>query len=334
MSATKRPLALFLMGPTAAGKTDLAIELCQHLPAEIVSVDSALVYRGLDIGTAKPNVGVLNRVPHHLIDIRDPVQSYSVAEFREDALAAMAAITARGNIPLLVGGSMLYFKILRDGLARLPTSDPQVRAEIERDAKQYGWPYVHRQLAAVDPLSAKRIHPNHSQRLERALEVYRLTGMTITDLHAKQTVTQTLPYRLLPFAIAPLERSTLHQRIEQRFYAMLSQGLVEEVRALYQRGDLNLDKPAMRAVGYRQVWQYLEGQWNYEQMVERAIVATRQLAKRQLTWLRAWPRLHWLHTDETGRLVASDYHQTQTLNGVGKQPYQRVLYCLSLVTQE
>jgi tRNA dimethylallyltransferase len=322
------PPAIFLMGPTAAGKTDVALELCQHLPCEIISVDATLVYRGLDIGAAKPTVEQRAVAPHHLIDIRDPAQPYSVAEFREDALHAMTLISQADKIPLLVGGSMLYFKALRDGLAALPAADSAVRAAIEADAKQYGWPYVHRQLAAVDPVAAERIHPHHSQRLERALEVYRLTGQTITALRAQQAHTP-LPYRVLQCAIAPLERSVLHARIEQRFHHMLAQGLVNEVRALYERGDLHDGLPAVRAVGYRQVWQYLVGEYDFDTMVERSIIASRQLAKRQLTWLRSWPDLHWLHTDAQGYLVASDNSATEALSVVGAPPYRAILSLIS-----
>lgn len=307
---TELPAAIFLMGPTASGKTDLAIQLCQRLPCEIISVDSALIYRGMDIGTAKPNADELALAPHRLINIRDPAQAYSVAEFRQDALREMADISGRGNIPLLVGGTMLYFKALLQGLADLPEADPLVRAEIEADAAIHGWPYIHQQLAEVDPESAARIHPNHSQRIERALEVYRITGVTITALHLSQqrnqpSVANPLPYRLTQLAIAPVDRSILHRRIEQRFQLMLEQGLVDEVEVLRRRGDLHLDLPAMRSVGYRQVWQYLLQQLDYSQMLDRGVIATRQLAKRQLTWLRRWQDLHWIHTDNQGLLAAS-----------------------------
>ena len=280
------PPAIFLLGPTASGKTDLAIELCKRLPCDIISVDSALVYKGLDIGTAKPDAATLEAFPHRLIDIRDPSQPYSAAEFRADALAEMAEISATGRIPLLVGGTMLYFKALRDGLAKLPESDAGVRAEISALAETKGWDEVHRQLALVDPASAERIHPNDPQRLQRALEIYRICGQTLTELQALQVRENVLPYDLTTLAIIPEDRALLHQRIEQRFRQMIEQGFIDEVRELFERADLNLDLPSIRAVGYRQVWQYLEGTYTHEQMIEKGIVATRQMAKRQLTWLR------------------------------------------------
>jgi tRNA dimethylallyltransferase len=301
---SERALAkvITLMGPTASGKTDLAIQLCQQLPCDIISVDSALVYRGLDVGSAKPSAEELQQAPHRLIDIRDPEQSYSVAEFRVDALAEIEAILARGRTPLLVGGTMLYFKALLEGLASMPKADPEVRAQIERDAAEHGWPWVHAQLAEVDPETAARLHPNHSQRIERALEVYRVSGVTLSEHHRRQE--QSLPpYQFLQFAIAPKDRTILHQRIEKRFRQMLEQGFIEEVEGLRQRGTLNLDLPAMRSVGYRQVWQYLDGDYDYEEMVAKGVAATRQLAKRQLTWLRGWEALNWLYTDAEGRLL-------------------------------
>ena len=298
------PPAIFLMGPTASGKTDLAIKLCQQLPCDIISVDSALIYRGMDIGTAKPTAAELAKAPHRLIDIRDPDQSYSTAEFRQDALAEMAAISGQGRIPLLVGGTMLYFKTLLDGIADMPEADPAIRQQIEQDAAEHGWPYVHRQLAQVDAEAAARIHPNHSQRIERALEVYRITGITMTEFHRRQSKQALLPYQLVQLAIAPADRTVLHRRIEQRFQQMLEQGLLEEVRALYQRGDLNTDMPSMRAVGYRQVWDYLDGKLSRQDMIERGIVATRQLAKRQFTWLKGWPDLNWIYTDAEGKVAA------------------------------
>jgi tRNA dimethylallyltransferase len=290
--------AIFLMGPTASGKTSLAIELCKHLPCEIISVDSALVYRGMDIGTAKPDAETLARAPHRLIDIRDPSQPYSAAEFREDALREMAAIVAAGKTPLLVGGTMLYFKVLRDGIATMPAADPQIRQQIEEEAAAGGWQAVHEQLARVDPIAAQRIHPTDPQRLQRALEVYRITGQSMTELQQQAKNTEALPYRLQQLAIAPARRKTLHQRIAARFDEMLANGFVEEVKSLFQRGDLHSNLPAIRAVGYRQVWDYLEGKLDYEQMREKGIIATRQLAKRQLTWLRSWPDLNWIISDD------------------------------------
>ncbi|UVJ44484.1 tRNA (adenosine(37)-N6)-dimethylallyltransferase MiaA [Pseudomonas sp. LS1212] len=297
------PPAIFLMGPTAAGKTDLAIELTKVLPCELISVDSALVYRGMDIGTAKPSKEVLAAHPHRLIDILDPAQSYSAAEFRADALAAMAEITARGNIPLLVGGTMLYFKALLEGLADMPPADPQVRAELEAEAVRHGWQALHEQLAAVDPVSAARIHPNDPQRLIRALEVYRVSGLSMTSHRERQSAQSTvaaasgqaqLPYTVANIAIAPADRRVLHDRIALRFEQMLEQGFVDEVRLLRARSDLHAGLPSIRAVGYRQVWDYLDGKMTSFEMQERGIIATRQLAKRQFTWLRSWADLHWL----------------------------------------
>ncbi|RMR22883.1 tRNA dimethylallyltransferase [Pseudomonas amygdali pv. ulmi] len=297
------PPAIFLMGPTAAGKTDLAIELSKVLPCELISVDSALVYRGMDIGTAKPSKAQLAEYPHRLIDILDPAQSYSAADFRSDALAAMAEITARGNIPLLVGGTMLYFKALLHGLADMPAADAQVRAQLEADAQVYGWQSLHDQLAVVDPVSAARIHPNDPQRLIRALEVYRVSGMSMTAHREQQTAQSTeaaasgrqqLPYTVANLAIAPADRKVLHQRIALRFEQMLDQGVLDEVLALRSRGDLHSGLPSIRAVGYRQVWDHLDGKLTRDEMQERGIIATRQLAKRQFTWLRSWEDLHWL----------------------------------------
>lgn len=297
------PPAIFLMGPTAAGKTDLAIELTKVLPCELISVDSALVYRGMDIGTAKPSKALLDKYPHRLIDILDPSQSYSAADFRSDALQAMAEITERGKIPLLVGGTMLYFKALLEGLADMPAADAQVRAQLEAEAASRGWQALHDELASVDPVSAARIHPNDPQRLVRALEVYRVSGMSMTA-HREQQSAQTaqasasgrhqLPYTVANLAIAPTDRKVLHDRIALRFRQMLDEGFVEEVIALRSRGDLHSDLPSIRAVGYRQVWDYLDGKLTHDQMQERGIIATRQLAKRQFTWLRSWEDLHWL----------------------------------------
>ncbi|WP_218568976.1 tRNA (adenosine(37)-N6)-dimethylallyltransferase MiaA [Pseudomonas sp. 2FE] len=291
------------MGPTAAGKTDLAIELSRVLPCELISVDSALIYRGMDIGTAKPSKELLAEFPHRLIDIRDPAERYSAAEFRADALAAMADITARGRVPLLVGGTMLYYKALQEGLADMPGADPQVRAELEARAAVEGWEALHRELAAVDPESAARIHPNDPQRLTRALEVFRVSGLTMTAHRQRQagqnsgldaSGREQLPYTVARLAIAPAQRQVLHARIAERFQLMLEQGFIEEVEALRKRGDLHAGLPAIRAVGYRQVWDYLDGNLDRAEMVERGIIATRQLAKRQFTWLRSWSDLHWL----------------------------------------
>ncbi len=301
--ASPLPPAIFLMGPTAAGKTDLALALADALPCDLISVDSALIYRDMDIGTAKPEPALLARYPHRLIDIRDPAQSYSAAEFRDDALAAMAESTARGRIPLLVGGTMLYYKALLEGLADMPPADPEVRAALEAQAAAEGWGALHRELARVDPVSAARIHPNDPQRLVRALEVYRVSGLTMTahreQQHAENRVAEApgadrFPYTVARLAIAPTHRSLLHARIAERFRLMLEQGFVEEVESLRARGDLHARLPSIRAVGYRQVWDYLEGRLSRADMEERGIVATRQLAKRQFTWLRGWNGLHWL----------------------------------------
>lgn len=297
------PPAIFLMGPTAAGKTDLALELARVLPCDLISVDSALIYRGMDIGTAKPERVILDAFPHALIDIRDPAESYSAAEFRADALAAMAESTARGRIPLLVGGTMLYYKALLEGLADMPSADPAIRAELEARAAAEGWEALHRELAEVDPESAARIHPNDPQRLTRALEVYRVSGLSMTEHRLRQAAGNPdagtsgagqLPYTVAQLAIAPAQRQVLHDRIAQRFRVMLEQGFVEEVEALRRRSDLHAGLPSIRAVGYRQVWEYLDGELSRDEMVERGIIATRQLAKRQFTWLRGWENLHWL----------------------------------------
>lgn len=293
-SSNKHPLAIFLMGPTASGKTGLAIDLVKELPCEIISVDSALIYKGMDIGTAKPTVEELALAPHRLINILDPSESYSVAAFRRDVLKEMGDIVAKGAIPLLVGGTMMYYKALIDGISSLPESDASIRLAIEDQAKSIGWEAVHQELERVDPQSAARIHPNDPQRLTRAIEVYRITGKSLTEL--TQTKSDPIPYQINQFAIAPDDRSILHQRIEQRFDIMLQHGFEAEVKALKDRGDLHLDLPSMRCVGYRQMWQYLDGDMDYEEMRYRGIVATRQLAKRQLTWLRGWENLQWLDT--------------------------------------
>ncbi|WP_284379831.1 tRNA (adenosine(37)-N6)-dimethylallyltransferase MiaA [Litoribrevibacter albus] len=284
------------MGPTAAGKTDLAVELVQRCNCEIISVDSALIYRKMDIGTAKPEADVLTKAPHRLIDICDPAESYSAAEFRVDALDAMAEIRSAGKVPLLVGGTMMYYKVLKEGIANLPEANEAVRQKLLNEAETLGWQCLHDRLKSIDPVSAERIHPNDPQRLQRALEVYELTGKTLTDLWAEQKrdVQCNFPYRVLSLAVAPKERKVLHERIEQRFRIMLEQGFLDEVKALKERGDLNLNMPSMRSVGYRQVWQYLDGEYDYDDMVNRGIYATRQLAKRQITWLRSWDDLEWL----------------------------------------
>ncbi len=300
MSTAALPPVLFIMGPTASGKTDLALELVERLPCEIISVDSAMVYRDMDIGTAKPPPELLARAPHRLIDILDPAESYSAARFRDDALREMAEIVAAGRIPLLVGGTGLYFRALRRGLSDLPPADPALRTRLEREAAEHGWGVLHDRLRQVDPQAAERIHRNDPQRLQRALEVYELTGVPLSRL--QQGGGAPLPYRVLPLVVAPTDRDLLRERIEHRFRLMLEQGLVAEVEALYRRGDLGLDMPSIRCVGYRQVWSYLAGETDYAVMVERAVAATRQLAKRQLTWLRSEPESHWFDAAD-GKLL-------------------------------
>jgi tRNA dimethylallyltransferase len=294
-----RRRAILLMGPTGSGKSDLAMRLAETLPLEIVSVDSALVYRGMDIGTAKPDAAARARVPHHLLDIRDPAESYSAGEFTRDAWRAMQDIWRRGRQPLLVGGTMLYFHALSHGIAELPEANPEVRADIERQAALLGWAALHRELEAVDPAAAARIHVNDPQRIQRALEIYQLTGETITRLQQKR-VSVFADVDVAEFALAPLERGDLHTRIELRFEAMLDAGLVAEVRSLFERVDLTAEHPSMRAVGYRQLWRHLAGQCALDTAIEQAIAATRQLAKRQLTWLRRRERAQWfdsMHPD-------------------------------------
>ncbi|GLR08075.1 tRNA dimethylallyltransferase [Mixta theicola] len=290
-----RPKAIFLMGPTASGKTALAISLRKQLPVELISVDSALIYRGMDIGTAKPGAEELALAPHRLLDIRDPLEAYSAADFRRDALAEMAEIVAKGRIPLLVGGTMLYFKALLEGLSPLPSANPQVRERIEQAAREQGWDTLHRQLCEIDPVAGARIHPNDPQRLSRALEVFFISGKTLTEL--TKTAGEALPYDVVQFAIAPASRELLHQRIALRFEQMLASGFEAEARALFARGDLHTDLPSIRCVGYRQMWSYLEGEINYDEMVYRGVCATRQLAKRQITWLRGWQNVHWLDSE-------------------------------------
>jgi tRNA dimethylallyltransferase len=282
------PPAIFLMGPTASGKTNVAVELAQRLPVELISVDSALVYRCMDIGTAKPDAATLARAPHHLIDIIAPTEAYSAAAFCHDALRLMADITARGKIPLLVGGTMLYFKALREGLSALPEADPEVRAALDAEIAQHGIAQLHRRLAEVDAETAARLKPADTQRIQRAMEIYRLTGQPMSALLRLQT-RQELPYRILPIALVPSDRSALHARIATRFKAMLELGLVEELSALRAKYPLHPDLPSMRCVGYRQAWQYIEGEINAAELLDKGIAATRQLAKRQLTWLRSMP---------------------------------------------
>jgi len=280
------PFALFIMGPTATGKTDLAIACAEQFDMDIVSVDSALVYRDMDIGTAKPDAPTLLRAPHKLVDIIDPAESYSAGQFREDALQEMEASTAAGKIPCLVGGTMLYFNTLQKGIANLPETDPEIRQKLLDESQKNGMESMHARLAQVDPESAQRLHPNDPQRILRALEVFEISGKTLTAYWAEQNQ-HVLPYRVIKIALVPPDRIELRKRIERRFDAMLVAGLIDEVKALYHRKDLSLDMSSMRAVGYRQVWLYLEGQYDYDTMREKAITATAQLAKRQMTWLRS-----------------------------------------------
>lgn len=288
-----KPLAVAIMGPTASGKTAMALEIARRIPSEIISVDSALVYRGMDIGTAKPSAQELAAAPHHLINIIDPADAYSAAQFCKDALRLTAEIQARGKLPLLVGGTMMYFKALMEGLDELPAADPALRAQLDLDAARIGTPGLHARLAQLDPVTAARLQPNDSQRIQRALEIIALTGQPMSQLLALRAKTE-LPFALLPLALEPSERSVLHQRIETRFDAMLQGGpghnLLDEVATLRARGDLHPGLPSIRCVGYRQAWEYLDGQYDLPTLREKGIIATRQLAKRQLTWLRAMPQ--------------------------------------------
>lgn len=290
--------AICLMGPTASGKTALAIELVQRFPLEIISVDSAQIYKSMNIGTGKPDAETLRRAPHRLIDFLDPLESYSAARFCEDARREMADIRAAGKVPLLVGGTMLYFKALRDGLAPMPAADERVRADIVALASAEGWAFVHAELASVDPTAAARIHPNDPQRLQRALEVFRVSGRSLSDWQTLQSPLLAGNDALLFLSIQPVDRSVLHLKIARRFNQMLECGLVGEVEALYTRGDLGPELPSIRSVGYRQVWQYLSLEIGYDAMVERGIIVTRQLAKRQITWLRSWSALHNFDSDD------------------------------------
>ncbi|MDT8895989.1 tRNA (adenosine(37)-N6)-dimethylallyltransferase MiaA [Halomonas sp. I1] len=288
-----RPPAIFLMGPTAVGKTDMAIALHERLGCELISVDSAMVYRGMDIGSAKPTSRELARAPHRLIDIRDPADPYSAAAFREDARREMRRITDAGRVPLLVGGTMMYYQRLWVGEPNLPSGDPSIRAELDREVEQRGLAALHEELSRIDPRAARRIHPNDPQRLTRALEVYRISGRSLTE-HWDEQRPETFPWRTLSIGLAPADRSVLHSRIAARFDAMLEAGFLDEVAGLKARHDLHARLPAMKSVGYRQAWEYLEGQVDRETLRRRGIVATRQLAKRQLTWMRGWPELHWV----------------------------------------
>ncbi|MGC3872606.1 tRNA (adenosine(37)-N6)-dimethylallyltransferase MiaA [Halomonas sp. GXIMD04776] len=296
-----RPLAILLMGPTASGKTDLAMALHERLGCELISVDSAMVYRGMDIGTAKPSPEELARAPHHLIDIRDPADPYSAAQFRDDARREMQRISDNGGIPLLVGGTMLYYKSLLGGVGNLPAADTAIRAELEKWAAREGLNALYAELEQVDPESARRIHPNDPQRLMRALEVQRISQKPMSELWREQQK-ETFAWQTLSIGLVPAQRSVLHERIAVRFSLMLERGFIEEVTRLKAREDLHLGLPAMKSVGYRQVWHYLEGVYDREELIHKGVVATRQLAKRQMTWLRSWPELHWVDTQDAKRL--------------------------------
>lgn len=301
-----RPDAVLLMGPTAAGKTDLALGLADRRPVSLISVDSALIYRGMDVGTAKPETEILERYPHALVDILDPLESYSAAQFRTDALRLMAEAVEQDRLPVLVGGTMLYYKALLEGLADMPAADPQVRAALEQRMQNEGLAGLHAELQQVDAESAQRIHVNDSQRILRALEVWLVSGKNMSWHRERQQQQRTrspdLPYTMHSFAIAPQSRELLHQRIAMRFEQMLEQGFIEEVEGLMRRGDLHAELPSMRAVGYRQVWNYLQGADSYQEMCDKGIAATRQLAKRQFTWLRSWKNLEWIDSLNPGRL--------------------------------
>lgn len=314
--AAGAPPVIFLLGPTAAGKTGLAVELVEALDAEIVSVDSAMVYRGMDIGTAKPDSATLARAPHALIDIRDPAQAYSAAEFRRDAIAEIERIHGAGRIPLLTGGTSLYFRALEHGLSDLPPRDDVIRAGLSAEAQALGWHALHTRLAAVDPASGARIHPNDAQRIQRALEIHMLTGQTPSALHAKKHAEENesrLPWSICKLVVSPASRQALHERIALRFQIMMKAGFYLEVEKLYARPDLTVDMPSVRAVGYRQLWQVLAGDWSLEQGVDKSVFASRQLAKRQLTWLRSLDDARWFDSDDAGLFEKAREHVEKQL---------------------
>lgn len=291
------PVVICLLGPTASGKTALAVEIVKRFPCEIISVDSVMVYRSLDIGTAKPSAELQRIAPHRLLDIRDPHESYSAGDFKNDAVNEIDAILKKNKIPLLVGGTMLYFHILEQGLANIPTANAELRLQIQTEANNLSWPALHDQLTKIDPAAARRIHPQDSQRIQRALEVYLLTGKPISAY--QQHTLATPAYRFQHLVLCPQDRALLHRRIENRFYNMLELGFMNEVERLYQRSDLSLENPALRAVGYRQAWAYLCGTLSFAEMQQQAIAATRQLAKRQLTWLKRWQQATWLDSENS-----------------------------------
>ena len=315
------PNLICIMGPTASGKTDLAIQLAGQIDAELISVDSALVYRDLDIGSAKPDY------PHHLVDIRDPADIYTVADFVRDADAAVDDIVSRGKTPILVGGTMMYFKAFLEGLSPMPESDARVRADIESSAAELGWPTLHAELKECDPSAAGVIHPNHSSRITRALEVFRVSGvpLSVWQERSKDRVSPLQRFRVSQFALAPVDRAVLHERIRSRFEQMMAQGFLAEVRDLRARQDLHPDLPAIRAVGYRQLWEYLENGGELDDAIQKGIAATRQLAKRQLTWLRKWPELKWLFTDAAGNFLG---HSESEAVGSAKKMLGVLLNCI------
>lgn len=305
-SASAPTSVIFIMGPTASGKTDLAIELSKLIPSELISVDSALVYRGMDIGSAKPDAETLGKYPHRLVDIRDPADAYSAADFIEDAQSAIDDIVGSGKTPILVGGTVLYFKALLEGMDGMPAADPKMRKAIEERAEKLGWPALHEELKQIDPETAARLHPNHNQRIQRALEVYQITGRPMSAIHAEQASSEFSDrYKVHQLAIMPTDRKTLHERIEKRLDLMFQAGFVDEVRAMHERKDLHRELPSVRAVGYRQLWSYLDGECDLDEAQFRALVATRNLAKRQLTWLRSWPELPVLYTDNAEGVTLS-----------------------------
>jgi len=301
---------IFLMGPTASGKTDLAISLREHMPVELVNVDSAQIYQQMDIGTAKPDAETLRKAPHRLLGFCDPSKAYSAADFAIDAKKEIADIHQMGRIPLLVGGSMLYFKVLLEGLSDLPPADADIRKGIQEQADRDGWATVHQQLQLVDPTTANKLHPNHSQRIQRALEVYKITGTPLSELQSQSEGGIEDDYEVRQYALVMQNRALLHQRIEQRFKAMMEAGFASEVEQLFQRGDLHADLPSIRAAGYRQLWDYFEGHCGVDEAVEKAIIATRQLAKRQQTWLRNWPNSKEIQVDnQQGYLDQKDLYK-------------------------
>ena len=321
MAIPALPPAIFVMGPTASGKTDLAIALRQQLPVELINVDSAQVYRQLDIGSAKPDAQTLAIAPHRLIDIRDPVDVYSAADFLVDARREMADITAAGRIPLLVGGSMMYFKLLIEGLSKMPKADQHIRQKIEQRASESGWPSLYEELRQVDPQTASRLHPNHSQRIQRALEVYMITGTPMSALQAEAPLGGLQQdYHIQQLALMPENRELLHQRIEHRFNNMMALGFADEVSKLYQRGDLHVDLPAIRCVGYRQLWDYFSGYCSLDEAIEKGIIATRQLAKRQITWLRNWPDAMVVTVDNGQDYCSAEYIFEQCLKKLKHVP--------------